>query len=59
MTERTPIETTNLDTYGNAALPWSRPPDVLDAIDPAAELTWFLGTVRPDGRPHAAGVGAI
>jgi hypothetical protein len=58
MTDRTPIETTNLDTYGNAELPWSRPRDVLDAIDPAATLTWFLGTVRPDGRPHAAGVGA-
>jgi hypothetical protein len=59
MTDRTPTQTTNLDAYGNAALPWSRPRDVLDGIDPATELTWFLGTVRPDGRPHAAGVGAI
>jgi hypothetical protein len=39
-------------------LPWSRPRDVLDGTDPAADTTWFLGTVRPDGRPHAAGVGA-
>ena len=59
MTDRTPIETANLDIYGNAELPWSRPRDVLDGIDPAATITWFLGTVRPDGRPHAAGVGAI
>jgi hypothetical protein len=59
MTDRTPIDTTNLDIYGNAALPWSRPRDVLDAVDPGAMVTWFLGTVRPDGRPHAAGVGAI
>lgn len=59
MTDRTPIETTNLDTYGNAELPWSRPREVLDGIDPAAAITWFLGTVRPDGRPHAAGVGAV
>jgi len=58
MTDRTPIETTNLDAYGNAELPWSRPRDVLDGTDPAADTTWFLGTVRPDGRPHAAGVGA-
>jgi hypothetical protein len=59
MTDRNPIETTNLDTYGHAVLPWSRPRDVLNAIDPAAPITWFLGTVRPDGRAHAAGVGAI
>lgn len=39
-------------------MPWSRPRDVLDGTDPAADTTWFLGTVRPDGRPHAAGVGA-
>ena len=58
MTDRTPIETTNLDIYGNAELPWSRPREVLDRTDPAADTTWFLGTVRPDGRPHAAGVGA-
>ena len=59
MTEQTPIATTNLDAYGNAVLPWSRPRGVLDRHDPAANTTWFLGTVRPDGRPHAAGVGAI
>jgi hypothetical protein len=58
MTDRAPIETTNLDIYGNAPLPWSRPRDVLARIDPATITTWFLGTVRPDGRPHAAGVGA-
>jgi hypothetical protein len=58
MTNRDPIETTNLDIYGDAELPWSRPREVLDGIDPAATITWFLGTVRPDGRPHAAGVGA-
>ena len=59
MTDRTPIETKNLDRYGDAELPWSRPQDALAGIDPGESLTWFLGTVRPDGRPHAAGVGAI
>jgi len=54
-----PVETKNLDRYGNSALPWSRPLGVLDAIEPTEYLTWFLGTVRADGRPHAAGVGAM
>jgi hypothetical protein len=58
MTDRHPTETTNLDRYGNDELPWSRPRDVLAALDPAATITWFLGTTGPDGRPHAAGVGA-
>jgi hypothetical protein len=58
MTERTPIETRNLDIYGHAALPWSRPRDLL-----AASIFFgrpaFLGTVRPDGRPHSAAVAAL
>lgn len=52
----TPTETTNLDGYGSAPLEWSR---VLTAVvDPSPAFTWFLGTVRPDGTPHTAGVGA-
>ena len=54
-----PVETKNLDTYGDPPLPWSRARDVLDAVDPGETLTWFLGTIRKDGRPHAAGVGAM
>ena len=58
MTDRTPIETKNLDIYGNAPLSWSRPHDLL-----AANIFFgrpaFLGTTRPDCRPHAAGVGAL
>lgn len=53
-----PIATRNLDRYGSAALPWSRARDVLVADTPTADLTFFLATVRPDGRPHSAGVGA-
>ena len=57
MNAKQPAETTNLDIYGHAALLWSRALKALDV--PADEdLTWFLGTVRPDGRPHSAGVGA-
>lgn len=58
MPDRTPTETTNLDIYGFDALSWSRPHDLL-AEGPAEEhLTFYLATTRPDGRPHAAGVGA-
>jgi hypothetical protein len=58
MTDRAPIDTTNLDIYGSAPLPWSRPRDLLAGGPPGPETTFFLGTVRPDGRPHAAGIGA-
>jgi hypothetical protein len=61
--EREPIEVTNLDRYGNQPLPWSRPRDLLAAPPqpeaPGDHQTSFLGTTRPDGRPHAAGVGAF
>jgi hypothetical protein len=56
MTE--PISSRNLDRYGSAELPWSRPRDILATDTPEADLTFFLATVRPDGRPHSAGVGA-
>jgi hypothetical protein len=59
MTNREPIETTNLDIYGHEALPWSRPHDALEELDPSAHTTWFLGTAGADRRPHAAGVGAL
>ena len=53
------VETKNLDRSGAAALPWSRARDLLATQTPKEDLTFFVGTVRPDGRPHAAGVGAI
>jgi hypothetical protein len=57
MTE--PISIRNLGRYGSAELPWSRPRDVLAIDTPGADLTFFVATVRPDGRPHSAGVGAV
>lgn len=54
-----PIATRNLDQYGAAELPWSRARDILAADTPKADLTFFVATVRPDGRPHSAGVGAV
>lgn len=59
MPDREPIETTNLDTlYGSEAIPWSRPRELLAAGALGSGASFFLGTVRPDGRPHAAGIGA-
>ena len=59
MTEREPIETKNLDIYGNSALPWSRPRDILVGTPARLDITFFLGTVDADGRPHSNGVGAL
>jgi hypothetical protein len=58
MTDQAPVKITNLDRYGNAALLWTRARDAL-AATPSQNVTFFLGTVQPDGRPHAAGVGAL
>ena len=57
MAEREPTDVRNLDRYGSPALPWSRARDSLAA--PSQTDRFFLGTVGPDGRPHAAGVGAL
>ena len=58
MADREPTEIKNLDRYGSAELPWSRPRDLL-AASASANTTFILGTVRPDGRPHAAVFGAL
>jgi pyridoxamine 5'-phosphate oxidase-like protein len=59
MSESEPTAVTNLDRYGNQALPWSRARDSLLAGSPSPAVTFFLGTVGPDGEPHAAGVGGL
>ncbi|MBI5107014.1 MAG: pyridoxamine 5'-phosphate oxidase family protein [Solirubrobacterales bacterium] len=59
MPDREPIETTNLAAaYGFEPMPWSRARDVVVAGILTFDAHVFLGTVRPDGRPHAAGIGA-
>jgi hypothetical protein len=59
MTDPQPVDVTNLDRYGNPVLPWGRPQDQLAARTPGPDTPFFLGTCRPDGRPHAAGIGAV
>jgi hypothetical protein len=59
MTDLAPAETTNLDRFGNADIPWSRPRDILASGVLWPDIIAFLGTVRPDGRPHSAGLGII
>jgi Pyridoxamine 5'-phosphate oxidase len=57
MADIDPIEVTNLDIYGNPPLEWSRARAQLATWNGSA-VSHFLCTVRPDGRPHVAGVGA-
>jgi Pyridoxamine 5'-phosphate oxidase len=58
MTDRDPVETKNLDRYGSPPLLWDRAREVL-AAEPDPGVPWFLGTGRPDGSLHAAGIGAV
>jgi hypothetical protein len=58
MPDTQPTDIKNLDIYGNEALDWAPVRDEIVALAPTPRLAWFLGTVRPDGRPHAAGFGA-
>jgi hypothetical protein len=59
MADGLPVDVKNLDRYGFEALPWSRPRGILASGSLGPGTTHFLGTLRPDGRPHAAGIGAI
>ncbi len=55
-----PTQTTNLATlYDEELMPWSRAAEALGTGALGPEAPCFLGTVRPDGRPHAAGVGVV
>jgi pyridoxine/pyridoxamine 5'-phosphate oxidase len=55
----------NLDIYGDEPIPWSRALDQLEAAtttDPSEDhgpTSFWLATVRPDGQPHVAAVGAL
>jgi Pyridoxamine 5'-phosphate oxidase len=58
MTNHEPQATSDLDdTSATETISWKRARDLLDA-GALAEAASFLGTVRPDGRPHSARIGA-
>src|SRR6478752_5454858 len=57
MTDLTPSETTSLDRSGSPAMDWGHA-RALMAQGPTPDVTYFPGTCRPDGTPHAAGLGA-
>jgi hypothetical protein len=62
MADLEPTEVTNLDIYGNAVMPWSRARAGLDTPmgdNPAQDHVSYLSTIRPDGRPHTAGIGSL
>jgi hypothetical protein len=46
----------NLDIYGAAPIPWSRP---LKQLEANTAGSFWLATTTPDRRPHVAGVGAL
>jgi hypothetical protein len=58
MAEREPTTTKNLCRYGSDTLPWRRAHAEIAKGATGPDVTHFLGTVGPDGRPHVAGVGA-
>jgi hypothetical protein len=54
----------NLDIYGDPPIPWSRAQELLEEDssphdDGRPPKAYWLSTVRPDGRPHVAAVGAV
>jgi Pyridoxamine 5'-phosphate oxidase len=57
ISRRQVMDQTNLDIYGHPPIPWSRAEQQLEA--PGEDTRHYLATVRPDGRPHVAGIGAL
>jgi hypothetical protein len=58
MSAKSPRETVNLaELYDEEVMPWSRAAEALGTGSVGPDTPCFLGTVRPDGRPHATGVG--
>jgi hypothetical protein len=58
MSDLTPTASKNLgERYDCPLIEWSRAERAM-AQGPTPEVTYFLGTCRPDGTPHAAGIGA-
>jgi hypothetical protein len=51
------MDTKNLDLYGNPPIPWERATSQFERREfHGGGGTYWLSTICPDGRPHAAGV---
>src|SRR5215212_6931274 len=61
MMDLVPSETTNLGRADDPVIAWSRVRELLTAPSPpdspGGYFPSYLSTVRPDGRPHATGIG--
>jgi len=64
--QREPTSEQNLDGYGAPTIPWEKVRDVLTQRIPQEpgsgslnRHTWWLATVRPDGRPHVMPLGVL
>jgi hypothetical protein len=64
MTAQEPVAERNLDGYGAPLIPWAKVRQRLEEVltqSPGSggpdRHTWWLATVRPDGRPHVMPVG--
>jgi len=57
---RAPRETANLaELYDQDLMPWERALEALGTGSLGPDTPCFLSTVRPNGRPHSAGVGVV
>lgn len=65
MAVKEPVAERNLDGYGAAPVQWARVRDSLEGLTQAPETggpdrhTFWLATVRPDGRPHVMPLGVL
>lgn len=56
----TPTRQRDIGTlYGSGPFTWEAAYAAVVEALPRMETAVFLGTVRPDGRPHSAGIGAF
>lgn len=65
MAVKEPVAERNLDGYGAPMIPWPKVRDALEGLTQAPESggparhTYWLATVRPDGRSHVMPVGVM
>ena len=61
MTMLKPVSTINLSAglYDLPTLDWSTIEAAVTAAADGPHHSWFLGTIRPDGRPHSNGIGHV